>query len=205
MSENYYTILGVPSNATTNQIRERFLQLAREQHPDRYAAEEKDEAEAQFQQVTQAYNVLVDPERRRHYDQEMAQRTTSAETAGSGQAARVYIKRGVEAYKKKNYPQAVEFFEHATQESPADAQAWYYLARALNHRTAWLSRALAAAAKASDLESMNATYLKLAGELASQAGMTSRAERYLQNALTFGGDDPEVQLALEQVRRNKRS
>ena len=205
MSENYYTILGVPSNATTNQIRERFLQLAREQHPDRYTAEEKDEAEAQFQEVTQAYNLLVDPERRRHYDQELAQRSTRTETGVSGQAARVYLKRGVEAYKKKNYPQAVEYFEHATQDSPEDAQAWYYLARALNHRTAWLSRALAAAAKACDLDSMNATYLKLAGELSSQAGMTSRAERYLQNALTFGGDDPDVQLALDQVRRNKRS
>ena len=65
MSVNYYTILGVPSNATTNQIRERFLQMAREQHPDRYIAAEKDDAEAQFQQVTQAYNVLADPDRRR--------------------------------------------------------------------------------------------------------------------------------------------
>ena len=134
MSENYYTILGVPSNATTNQIRDRFLQLAREQHPDRYIAEEKDEAEAQFQRVTQAYNVLVDPERRRQYDQELSQRTTRAATAVSGQAARVYIRRGVEAYKKKRYSQAVEFFEHATQDNPEDAQAWYYLARALNHR-----------------------------------------------------------------------
>ena len=205
MSVNYYTILAVPSNATTNQIRERFLQLAREQHPDRYIAAEKDDAEAQFQQVTQAYNVLVDPDRRRQYDQELAQRTAGSEATSSGQAARVYIKRGVESYKKKNYTQAVEFFEHATQDSPGDAQAWYYLARALNHRSAWLSRALAAAAKSCELDSMNATYLKLAGELASQAGMTSRAERYLQNALTFGGDDSEVQLALDQVRRNKRS
>lgn len=205
MSENYYTILGVPSSATTNQIRERFLQLAREQHPDRYATEEKEEAEAQFQKVTQAYNVLVDPDRRRQYDQEVAQRSAGADAAVSDQAARVYIKRGVEAYKKKNYPQAVEFFDQATQESPRDAQAWYYLARALNHRSAWLSRALAAAAKSCELDSMNATYLKLAGELASQAGMTSRAERYLQNALTFGGEDPDVQLALDQVRRNKRS
>jgi len=205
MSENYYTILGVPSNATTNQIRERFLQLAREQHPDRYISEEKEEAEAQFQEVTQAYNVLVDPNRRRQYDQEVAQRTAGSDAAVSGQAARVYVKRGVEAYKKKNYQQAVEFFERATQESPEDAQAWYYLARALNHRSAWLSRALAAAAKSCELDSMNATYLKLAGELASQAGMTSRAEKYLQNALTFGGEDPDVQLELEQVRRNKRS
>ena len=205
MSENYYTILGVPSSATTKQIRERFLQLAREQHPDRYAAEEKEEAEAQFQQVTQAYNVLVDPDRRRQYDQEVAQRPTGADATVSDQAARVYIKRGVEAYKKKNYPQAVEFFDQATQENSQDAQAWYYLARALNHRSAWLSRALAAAAKSCELDSMNATYLKLAGELASQAGMTSRAERYLQNALTFGGEDPDVQLALDQVRRNKRS
>ncbi len=204
MSLNYYTILGVPSSATTKQIRERFLQLAREQHPDRFAAEDKSEAEAQFQQVTQAYNMLVDPDRRRKYDQEMAQRKPG-EGAVSGQAARVYIKRGVEAYKKKNYQQAVDFFDRATQESPDDAQAWYYLARALTHRTAWLSRALAAAAKSCELDSMNATYLKLAGELSSQAGMTSRAEKYLQNALTYGGDDPDVQLALEQVRRNKRS
>ncbi len=205
MSLNYYTILGVPSSATTKQIRERFLQLAREQHPDRYPAEEKGEAEAQFQQVTQAYNMLVNPDRRRQYDQEMAQRKPGGEGAVSGQAARVYIKRGVEAYKKKNYQQAVDFFDRATQESPDDAQAWYYLARALTHRTAWLSRALAAAAKSCELDSMNATYLKLAGELSSQAGMTSRAEKYLQNALTYGGDDPDVQLALEQVRRNKRS
>ena len=205
MSVNYYTILGVPSNATTKQIRERFLQLAREQHPDRYAAEEKGEAEAQFQQVTQAYNMLVDPDRRRQYDQDMTQRTPGGEGAVSGQAARVYIKRGVEAYKKKNYQQAVDLFDRATQENPDDAQAWYYLARALNHRVAWLSRALAAAAKSCELDSMNATYLKLAGELSSQAGMTTRAEKYLQNALTFGGEDPDVQLALDQVRRNKRS
>jgi len=50
---------------------------------------------------------------------------------------------------------------------------------------------------------MNAAYLELAGELSSRAGMTSRAERYLQDALTFGGDDPDVQLALDQVRRGK--
>jgi len=205
MSENYYTILGVPSSATTKQIRERFLQLAREQHPDRFASDEKEEAEAQFQKVTQAYNVLVDPNHRREYDQEVAQRPAGPDAAVSDQAARVYVKRGVEAYKKKNYQQAVEFFERATQESPRDAQAWYYLARALRHRSAWLSRALAAAAKSCELDSMNATYLKLAGELSSQAGMTSRAEKYLQNALTYGGEDPEVQLALEQVRRNKRS
>jgi DnaJ-class molecular chaperone len=205
MSENYYTILGVPSNATTKQIREQFLQLAREKHPDRYSVEEKDQAEAQFQEVTQAYNVLVDPDRRRRYDQEKTQRSQSSNDAVSSQAARVYVRRGVEAYKKKNYTQAVERFERATQESPDDAQAWYYLARALNHRSAWLSRALAAAAKSCELDSMNATYLKLAGQLASQAGMTSRAERYLQNALTFGGDDPEVQLALRQARKARKS
>jgi DnaJ-class molecular chaperone len=203
MSHNYYTILGVPSNATTKQIRERFLQLAREQHPDRYTAEEKEQAEAQFQLVTQAYNVLVDPDRRRQYDHEHAERSKSPSGAVSTQAARVYLKRGVEAYKKGNYTQAVDSFERATQENSEDAQAWYYLARALNHRSAWLSRALAAAAKSCELDSMNATYLKLAGELAAKAGMSTRAERYLQDALTFGGEDAEVQLALDQVRRMK--
>ncbi len=71
----------------------------------------------------------------------MTQRTAATETVASSQASRVYLKRGVEAYKKKNYPQAVEFFDQATQENPQDAQAWYYLAQVYGQRTSWLSRA----------------------------------------------------------------
>ena len=75
MAEDYYSILGVPRNATTKQIRDRFLQLAREQHPDRILDGDKVQAETEFQKITESYNVLHDAERRRLFDQELTMRS----------------------------------------------------------------------------------------------------------------------------------
>ena len=122
--------------------------------------------------------------------------------AGSGQAARVYVRRGVEAFKKKHYQQAAKNFEQATDEDPTDAQAWYYLARAYGQRTSLLTKALAASAKSCELDSMNAEYLRLAGDLASQAGMTARAIKYYHDALTFGGEDPGLRQAIKRLKKS---
>ncbi len=202
MAEDYYSILGVPRNATTKQIRDRFLQLAREQHPDRILNGDKVQAEMDFQKITESYNVLHDAERRRLFDQELTMQSESAESAGSGQAARVYLRRGVEAFKKKHYQQAAKNFEQATEEDPKDAQAWHYLARVYSQRSSLSTKALAASAKSCELDPMNAEYLRLAGDLASQAGMTARAIKYYHDALTFGGEDPELRQAIKQLRKS---
>lgn len=202
MAEDYYSILGVPRNATTKQIRDRFLQLAREQHPDRILDGDKVQAETEFQKITESYNVLHDAERRRLFDQELTMRSQADDGPGSGQAARVYVRRGVEAFKKKHYQQAAKNFEQATDEDPKDAQAWHYLARVYGMRSSLQTKALAASAKACELEPMNADYLRLAGDLASQAGMTARAIKYYHDALTFGGEDPQLRKAIKQLRKS---
>jgi len=203
MAEDYYSILGVPRNATTNQIRKRFLQLARERHPDRIVEGDKVEAEIEFQRITESYNVLHDPERRRKFDQELAMKSQGADSgAGSSHAARVYVRRGVEAFKKKHYQEASKNFELATEEDPTDAQAWHYLARLYGQRSSLLNKGLAASAKACELDPMNAEYLRLAGDLASKAGMSARAIKYYHDALTFGGEDPELRLAIKQLRKS---
>lgn len=204
MTETYYSILGLTSSATTKQIRERFLKLARERHPDRYTQEEKQDAEIEFQKITEAYNVLHDPARRRKYDQEIDLRSHAAAAPTlTSQAARVYLKRGIDALKKKHYKEAVENLENATQENPRDAEAWHYLAQVYSQRSSWLNKGLAASAKACELAPMNAEYLKLAGRLAAQAGVTSRAAKYYHDALTFGGEDAEVRQALKKLMRSK--
>ena len=43
--KNYYAVLGLPQNSTKRQIRERFMQMARERHPDRFRGEAKEKAE----------------------------------------------------------------------------------------------------------------------------------------------------------------
>ncbi|CAN1761816.1 Chaperone protein dnaJ GFA2, mitochondrial, partial [Linum perenne] len=66
-SKDYYETLGVSKNATQSDIKKSYYQLAKKLHPD----SNKDDPEAQqkFQEVSKAYEVLKDEEKRSQYDQ----------------------------------------------------------------------------------------------------------------------------------------
>ena len=65
--KDYYKTLGVPRNASEEDIKKKFRELARKNHPD--VAKNKATAEEKFKQINEAYEVLRDPEKRRRYDQ----------------------------------------------------------------------------------------------------------------------------------------
>ena len=62
---DYYTVLGVARDASEGEIKKAYRKLAMEFHPDRNPAPE---AEERFKQITEAYEVLRDPEQRATYD-----------------------------------------------------------------------------------------------------------------------------------------
>jgi DnaJ-class molecular chaperone len=64
--KDYYRILGVPKNADDKTIKSAYRRLARKHHPD--VAKGKDAAPDKFREITEAYEVLSDPEKRRRYD-----------------------------------------------------------------------------------------------------------------------------------------
>ena len=64
MSE-FYALLGVTREATEAEIKKAYRKLAMEYHPDRNPAPE---AEARFKEITEAYEVLRDPQKRSAYD-----------------------------------------------------------------------------------------------------------------------------------------
>jgi molecular chaperone DnaJ len=65
---DYYEVLSVPRSATADDVKSAYRKLARQYHPDMNAANPK-AAEEKFKEVSEAYEVLVDPEKRRRYDQ----------------------------------------------------------------------------------------------------------------------------------------
>ncbi|MCX7697443.1 MAG: molecular chaperone DnaJ [Bacteroidales bacterium] len=65
--KDYYEILGVPRNATQEEIKKAYRQMALKYHPDRNPGDK--EAEEKFKEAAEAYEVLSDPEKRKRYDQ----------------------------------------------------------------------------------------------------------------------------------------
>jgi molecular chaperone DnaJ len=195
MATDFYAVLAVPRNATEEQIRQRFRELARLRHPDRFQGPEKDAAETEFQKITQAFNILSDAERRRQHDNDL-QRPAEGDPR---QASRAYLQRGVKAYKEKNFLEAADNFDRATKADPNNPQTWHHLALACAQQVNWLPRAVPAIERACELDPLNGSYHKQAGRICQMAGQTERAVVHYRKALQWGEDDPTVQQALDEL------
>ncbi len=87
MAKNYYEVLGIGTNASEDEIKQAYRDLALEYHPDRNP--DKENAEEKFKEISEAYDVLSDPEKRKIYDRygEEGLKRRAGYSSGGGRSA----------------------------------------------------------------------------------------------------------------------
>lgn len=101
--DNYYVILGVSMNATINEIKQAYMRLARQYHPDRFTdVEEKKKANEIFARITAAYRVLSDEKLKEEYDKSLQEGVKPKDEAQEVQAKNAFL-RAIE-FLKNNDP-----------------------------------------------------------------------------------------------------
>jgi molecular chaperone DnaJ len=83
MTKDYYEVLGVERTASADEIKKAYRKLAREFHPD-VNHHRREEAEARFKEIGEAYNVLSDDDKRARYDRFGAEGVNGVDFGGVG-------------------------------------------------------------------------------------------------------------------------
>jgi DnaJ-class molecular chaperone len=81
--KDYYQILGIPENASQEDIKNVFRKLAFKYHPDKNPGNEK-QAEEKFKEINEAYSILSDAGKRKQYDFARRNGFTGADYSGFG-------------------------------------------------------------------------------------------------------------------------
>ncbi|MCI5065886.1 DnaJ domain-containing protein [bacterium] len=101
MERNYYEILGIEKDASTEQIREAYREIARVYHPDSNFYDEildealPPEAMDKFKEITSAYNTLVNEEKRKLYDETLPPELTTWESGEESVSHSDWVKKKV--------------------------------------------------------------------------------------------------------------
>jgi curved DNA-binding protein CbpA len=124
MLHDYYAILGVGKSARPEEIKRAYLQLARDNHPDRIRdPAQKAEADRRFQLITEAYNQLRDESARREYDRSLDRKVRTPE-----EEARLFFKNGELQEQSRDYTNALKYYYEAMRLQPEKLE--YMLAAA---------------------------------------------------------------------------
>ena len=202
---DHYAVLGLDKNARRDQIREAYYALARRYHPDRFRAGLLSDLLPRFEEffvhVTEAYNTLIDPERRTEYDHQQAAAPAESEARGSdtGYLARQNFLRGKVLASHRKFVEAVTFLENAIQLDPAQAEYHLELGLVLARNPRRRSDAEGHLLQAVDLApTLTAGYVAL-GQMYLRAGHPGRASKMAREALRWEPANVEASALLAEA------
>jgi DnaJ-class molecular chaperone len=187
---SYYEILGVGRTASAAEIRQAYVRLAKERHPDRFPdPAERARAEAFFKELTAAYNTLGNDRGRAEYDTSLSR----PKDAPPAEIAKQAFAEAMQHFEKKDYHQAVELLRTAVHHVPDEARYHAALGMALAKNPHWVREAIQSAEKATQLAPRNAAFHVELAELLLSQGLKLRARHPAEAAARLAPHDPRVQ------------
>jgi curved DNA-binding protein CbpA len=192
---DYYELLGVPRTASSAEVRQAYLKLARERHPDRFSDPvEKERAQEFFKELTAAFNTLSNERGRQDYDASLEKPKAPV----PAEIARDAYERALAAFEQRAYHEAVELMRTAVQHAPNEALYHSGLAAALAKNPHWVREAIQEAEASIQLEPRRAVFHSQLAELLLGQGLKIRALKAAEAALRLNpADDRARRVAAE--------
>jgi curved DNA-binding protein CbpA len=186
---DHYERLGITPAATAAEVKQAYLRLARDKHPDRFTDPlEKKRAEAEFQEITTAFNTLANPRSRQEYDAERAhpQPVTPEELASDAFA------RARPALEAGRLDEAVSLLRAAAHHAPGEARYHAALGRTLARVQGAAREAVQSLERATQLDPRDVSALADLATLLAALGLRIRAQKALQAAQKLAPGEPRL-------------
>ena len=192
----YYELLAVQSGASREEIKQAYLRLVRERHPDRFTdPAERERADTLFKELTSAYNTLSNDQARQEYDRSLrAPKTTVPEEIASDAFA-----RGVAKLENKEFHDAVDLLQVAVRHVPNQAEYRAALGRALARNPNWTREALQELEEAARLEPRSPAVRVEIAQIYAQQGLTLRARREAERARRLAPGNEAIKTLLAEL------
>lgn len=195
MDHDYYAILGIAKTARPEEIKKAYLQLARDNHPDRIRDPAlKAEADRKFQLITEAYNQLRDETARREYDRTLDRKVRTPE-----EEARLFFKNGELQEQSREYTNALKYYYEAMRLQPDKLEYVVAAGRILSLDKA-KQRQAAELYEQTIVKHPDSPEPRLElGALYMRTGMYLRAKRVYETALQQFPNHPELKRKLAEA------
>jgi curved DNA-binding protein CbpA len=194
---DFYEILVVAKSASASEIRQAYMKLARERHPDRFVdAAEKARAQSFFQDLTTAFNTLFNENSRREYDEEGSRKKPTSPVEMAQEAhdrAAALLEQGGSA------EEALTLLRAAVHHQPNEARYHAALGRFLAKRTIFIRDAIQSLERATQLSPQTAAFHADLALALHRQGLRLRAQKAAEQALKLAPHDAQIQKVASHV------
>jgi curved DNA-binding protein CbpA len=185
---DFYDVLAVPRTAKADEIKQAYLRLARDRHPDRFQDRvEKERAQEFFKELTEAFNTLRDEGKRRAYDAQLAK----PQPKSPAEFAELARTDGARLLEQGKVLEAIEQLRVALYHLPEDPKSNALFGRAMLRTRDGAREGVMALEKAVTAEPKAEWHVEIATALLGER-MKVRARKHAEAALKLAPNHPEV-------------